>query len=73
MKVDSQINVTEPPSADLQAAEWVERLKDSCDRKMLQEWRDWIRQSPEHFMEYLCAVFIDLLLVSHDSNRRSQH
>ena len=61
---DAPNNETELPTAVLQAAEWVDRLRESCDRQVLGSWRDWVRQSPEHFEEYLCAVVIDLALVA---------
>ena len=62
------------PLAVHQAAEWVDRLTESCDRQVLRAWRDWIRQSPENFEEFLLAVAIDLLLIAHgDSEARGSN
>ena len=52
---------TGPERAAIQAAEWVDRLREA-NAQDLRALRDWLRQSPENFEELMCAAAIDLAI-----------
>jgi len=52
---------TESEQAAVQAAEWVDRLREANAQDLV-ELRGWLRQSPENFEELMCAAAIDLAI-----------